>query len=48
MERADEATCSRVIKCLETVSVGSRFDASDAFLRNLISTVITLAINGRD
>ena len=48
MERIDEATCSRVIKHLETVVVGSQSDTSDAFLRNLISTVITLAINGRD
>ena len=31
MERSDEATCSRVVKCLETVVVGSRSDASDTF-----------------
>ena len=37
-----------VIKRLKTVAVGSRSDASDAFLRDLISIVITLAINGRD
>ena len=48
IERSDEATCSRVIKCLETIAIGSWSDASDAFLRDLISTVITLVINGRD
>ena len=48
MDTRDEAMSTRVIKCLETVAVGSRSDASDVFLRDLISTVITLAINGRD
>ena len=48
MDARDEATSTCVIKRLETVAVGSRFDASDAFLRDLISTVITLAINGHD
>ena len=38
MERSDEATCSRVIKLLETVVVGSQSDAFDAFLHDLIST----------
>ena len=44
----DEATSMRVIKDLETVAVGSQSDTLDAFLRDLISTVITLAIDGRD
>ena len=48
MERSDEATCSRIINHLETAAVGSRSDASDAFLRDLILTFITLEINGRD
>ena len=48
MEARDEATSTRVIKRFETVAVGSRYDASDAFLCDLISTVITLVINGRD
>ena len=37
-----------VIKCLEMVAAGSRSDALDAFLRDLISSVVTLAIDGRD
>ena len=48
MDARDEATSTRIIKCLETVVVGLVSDASNAFLRDLISTVITLAINGRD
>ena len=44
----DEAMSMHVIKRLETVAVGSRSDTSDAFLHDLISTVITLAINGLD
>ena len=39
---------TRVIKRLETVADGSRSDACDAFHRDLISTVITLAIHDRD
>ena len=37
-----------VIKRFETVAVRSRSDALDTFTRDLISTVITLAINDRD
>ena len=48
MERSDEATSPRIIKRLETPAVGLRSDASYAFLRDFISTVITLAINGGD
>ena len=48
MECLDEATSSSVIKRLETPAVGSRSNASNAFLRDLISTVITLAINSGD
>ena len=48
MDAQDEATSTGIIKRLETVAVGSRSDASYAFLRDLISTVITLAINGQD
>ena len=44
----DEATSPCVIKYFETPTVGSRSDASDVFLRDLVSTVITLAINGGD
>ena len=44
----DEAMSPRVIKCFEMPAVGSQSNASDAFLRDLISTVITLAINGED
>ena len=39
---------THVIKCLEMVAAGSRSDGLDVFLRDLISSVITLAINGRD
>ena len=48
MDARDEAMSTRIIKCFETVAVGSRSDASDAFLRDLISIVITLTINGPD
>ena len=48
MDARDDATSMRVIKRIEIVVVGSRSDASDAFLHDLISTVITLAINGVD
>ena len=48
MDARDEATSKRIIKCFETVAVGSGSDASDAFLRDLILTVITLTINGPD
>ena len=42
----DEATLPRIIKRLETPAVGSQSNASDAFLRDLISSIMTLAING--
>ena len=48
MDARDEATSTHVIKCIKMVVVGSRFDASDAFSVRLISTVITLTINGGD
>ena len=35
-------------KTHQNSSIGSRSDASDAFFRDLISTVITLGINGGD
>ena len=35
-----------VIKHFETIVVGLQSDVTDAFLRDLISTVITLVING--
>ena len=48
MDARDEATCLRIIKRIEIVAVGSRSDTLDAFPCVLISTVITLAINGVD
>ena len=48
MDARDEATSTRIIKCLETIAIGSQSDASDAFFRDLISTIIKLAINGQD
>ena len=48
MERSDEATSPRVIKWLETSVIGLRSNASDAFLRDLISIVINLVIKGGD
>ena len=46
MDARDDATSRRVIKRFETVAIGSRSDASDAFSVRLISTVVTLAIKG--
>ena len=48
MDERDEATWTRIFKRIETIAVGSRCDASDAFRRDLISAVITLTINGQD
>ena len=48
MDARDEATSTCIIKFLETVAVGLRSDASDVFHHDLLSIVITLAINGRD
>ena len=48
MDARDEAMSTCVIKCLETVAVGSRSNASDAFSVGLISTIITLMINSVD
>ena len=48
MEGRDEATSMRVIKRIETVTVGSQSNALDAFSVRLIITVITLAINDVD
>ena len=45
MDARDEATSTRIIKRLETVIVGSRSDALDAFHHDLLLNVRTLAIN---
>ena len=48
MDTQDEATSTCVLKRFETITVGSRSDASDAFSMGLIPTVITREINGVD